>query len=112
MRKPTRREAIIGGISLTVTITLSLLIIHYRSFLDQIAEWGYFGCFFINVLTNGTFILPGFGIVITFTLGGVLNPLDTLAGDYSGIVTTAFTSASATLLTDTVLKPSSSYQLF
>jgi len=74
MRKPTKREAIIGGISLVVTITLSLFILQHRSYIEEIAEWGYFGCFFINVLTNGTFILPGFGIVITFTLGGVLNP--------------------------------------
>jgi len=74
MRKPTKREAIIGGISLAVTIALSLFILQHRSYIEEIAEWGYFGCFFINVLTNGTFILPGFGIVITFTLGGVLNP--------------------------------------
>jgi len=74
MRKPTKREAIIGGISLALTIALSLFIIQHRSYIDQIAHWGYIGCFIINVLTNGTFILPGFGIVITFTLGGVLNP--------------------------------------
>ena len=83
MRKPTKREAIIGGISLAVTIALSLLIIQHRSYIEQIAEWGYFGCFFINVLTNGTFILPGFGIVITFTLGGVLNPA--IVGAVAGI---------------------------
>ena len=74
MRKPTKREAIIGGISLAVTVALSLLIIYHRSYIDQIAHWGYIGCFIISVLTNGTFILPGVGIVITFTLGGVLNP--------------------------------------
>ena len=74
MRKPTKREAIIGGISVAVTVALSLFIINHRSYIDQIANWGYFGCFVINVLTNGTFILPGVGIVLTFTLGGVLNP--------------------------------------
>ncbi len=83
MRKPTKREAIIGGTSLAVTIALSLLILQHRSYLNQIAEWGYLGCFFINVLTNGTFILPGFGIVITFTLGGVLNPA--IVGAVAGI---------------------------
>jgi len=83
MRKPTKREAIIGGISLAVTIALSLLIIQHRSYIEQIAEWGYFGCFFINVLSNGTFILPGFGIVFTFTLGGVLNPA--IVGAVAGI---------------------------
>ena len=83
MRKPTKREAIIGGISLAVTIALSLFILQHRSYIEEIAEWGYFGCFFINVLTNGTFILPGFGIIITFTLGGVLNPA--IVGAVAGI---------------------------
>jgi membrane protein DedA with SNARE-associated domain len=83
MRKPTKREAIIGGTSLAVTIVLSVIIINNRSYLNQIAEWGYLGCFFVNVLTNGTFILPGFGIVITFTLGGVLNPA--IVGAVAGI---------------------------
>jgi len=83
MRKPTRREAIIGGISLAGTIALSLFIIQHRSYIDQIAHWGYLGCFVINVLTNGTFIFPGFGIVITFTLGGVLNPA--IVGAVAGI---------------------------
>ena len=83
MRKPTKREAIIGGISLAVTVALSLLIIQQRSYIDQIAHWGYLGCFVINVLTNGTFLFPGFGIVITFTLGGVLNPA--IVGAVAGI---------------------------
>jgi membrane protein DedA with SNARE-associated domain len=83
MRKPTKREAIIGGISLVVTVALSLLIIQQRSYIDQIAHWGYLGCFIINVLTNGTFLFPGFGIVITFTLGGVLNPA--IVGAVAGI---------------------------
>jgi membrane protein DedA with SNARE-associated domain len=83
MRKPTKREAIIGGISLAVTVALSLFIIQHRSYIEQISHWGYIGCFIISVLTNGTFILPGFGIVITFTLGGVLNPA--VVGAVAGI---------------------------
>ena len=83
MRKPTKREALIGGISIAVTIALSFFILQHRSYIEEIAEWGYLGCFFINVLTNGTFILPGFGIVITFTLGGVLNPA--IVGAVAGI---------------------------
>jgi len=83
MRKPTKREAIIGGISLAVTVALSLLILQHRSYIEQIAEWGYVGLFFISVLTNGTIMLPGFGIVVTFTLGGVLNPA--IVGAVAGI---------------------------
>jgi hypothetical protein len=80
---------------------------------------------------NGTFILPGFGIVLTFTLGGVLNPaivgavagigeaIGAIGAYYTGyagkgiiheIVTAAFTFASAILLTATVPKPFSSCQ--
>ena len=82
-RKPTKREALIGGISLTVTIVLCILIIQHRSYLDQIAHWGYVGCFFINILASGTFVIPGFGMILTFTLGGVLNPL--IVGAVAGI---------------------------
>ena len=83
MRKPTKREAIIGGISLAVTIALSLFIIQHRSYIGQIAHWGYVGCFFINILASGTLVMPGFGLVLTFTLGGVLNPA--IVGAVAGI---------------------------
>jgi membrane protein DedA with SNARE-associated domain len=84
MRKPTKREAIIGGISLTVTVALSLFIIYHRSYIEQIAQWGYIGLFIISVVSNGTFmIFPGFAIVLTFTLGGVLNPA--IVGAVAGI---------------------------
>ena len=83
MKKPSKREALIGGISLAVTIVLSVLIIQHRSYIEQMAHWGYLGCFVISVITNGTFILPGFGIVFTFTLGGVLEPA--VVGAVAGI---------------------------
>jgi len=83
MRKPTKREALIGGISVTITIVLSVFIIQHRGYLYQMAHWGYVGCFFISVLADGTFVLPGFGIVITFTLGGILNPA--IVGAVAGI---------------------------
>ena len=82
-RKPTRREALIGGISLTITIVSCVLIIQHREYIDQIARWGYVGCFFINILTSGTLVMPGFGMVLTFTLGGVLNPA--IVGAVAGI---------------------------
>jgi membrane protein DedA with SNARE-associated domain len=82
-RKPTKQEALIGGISITVTIVLCILIIQHRSYLDQIAHWGYVGCFFINILASGTLVMPGFGMILTFTLGGVLNPA--IVGAVAGI---------------------------
>ena len=82
-RKPTKREALVGGLSLAITLALCILIIKYRSYIDQIASWGYIGCFFINLLASGTLVMPGFGIPITFTLGGVLNPA--IVGAVAGI---------------------------
>ena len=72
-----------GGISIAVTIVLSILIIQHREYIDRIASWGYTGCFLINVLTSGTVVLPGFGSVLTFTLGSVLNPA--IVGAVAGI---------------------------
>jgi membrane protein DedA with SNARE-associated domain len=83
MRKPTKREALIGGVSLAVTIALSVAIIHHTDYIKVIAQWGYLGLFIISVLTNGTFLFPGFSIILTFTLGGVLNPA--LVGAVAGI---------------------------
>jgi membrane protein DedA with SNARE-associated domain len=82
-RKPTKREAIIGGLSLAITITLCVLIIQHRGYLDQIAKWGYLGCFIVNLFASGTLVLPGLGVLITFTLGGVLNPA--IVGAVAGI---------------------------
>jgi membrane protein DedA with SNARE-associated domain len=83
MRNATKRDTIIGGIFLALTIFSSVLIIQHRTSFNQIAYWGYLGCFVISVLTNATFILPGVGIVLTFTLGGVLNPA--IVGVVAGI---------------------------
>lgn len=82
-KRPTKREAIIGGLSLAVTIVLCILIIRHRSFLEEIAHWGYLGCFIINILASGTLVMPGFAIPITFTLGGMLHPA--VVGAVAGI---------------------------
>jgi len=96
--KPTKREAIIGGLFLSITIALCILVIQHRGFLDEIAKWGYLGCFVINILASGTLVLPGFGILITFTLGGVLNPAIVGAvagfGETLGALTAYFTGYS------------------
>ena len=82
-RRLTKQEVLVGGISLATTIALCILIIQHRDYLDQIAHLGYVGCFFINILASGTLVMPGFGMILTFTLGGVLNPA--LVGVVAGI---------------------------
>jgi len=81
--KPTKREAIVGGLSLAITIIFCVLIIQHRDYLGEIRHWGYLGCFIINTLASGTLVVYGLGIIITFTLGGVLNPA--IVGAVAGI---------------------------
>ena len=81
--KPTKREAIVGGLSLAITVALCVLIIQHRGYLAEIRRWGYLGCFIINMLASGTLATPGLGILVTFTLGGVLNPA--IVGAVAGI---------------------------
>lgn len=57
-----------------LAIGLCVLVVRYRFYLDQVAHWGYLGCFVTNFLSSGTVVLPGLGMALTFTLGGVLNP--------------------------------------
>lgn len=74
-RRPRKREAIIGGFSLVLAIALCLLVIRYRFYLDQMAHWGYVGLFLTNFFSSGTVVLPGLGMALTFTMGGVLSPV-------------------------------------
>jgi membrane protein DedA with SNARE-associated domain len=96
--RATKREALIGGLSLTITIALCIFIIQHRSYIGQIANWGYLGCFAINLLSSATFVIPGLGPIITFTLGGVLHPavVGVVAGigEAAGAVVAYFTGYS------------------
>jgi len=69
-----KREQLFAALSVCATIVLCVLIVRHRGFVDQVSHWGYVGLFLVNVLASGTFVLPGMGPVITFTLGGVLHP--------------------------------------
>ena len=83
IRKPTKREALIGGLSLALTIAGCIAIIQHRSYLDQIAQYGYIGCFIINIVASATVVAPALNLPVTFTLGGILNP--TIIGAVAGL---------------------------
>lgn len=82
-RSPSRRHYLLAALSIGVTVALCVLIVQHRAIVSQMAHWGYLGCFLISMLASGTVVLPGMGAVITFTLGGVLNPL--LVGVIAGL---------------------------
>ncbi len=73
-RQTPKRNVWLAIISIGLTITLCILIILHREFIDELRHWGYLGLFLVTVVASGTMVLPGMGAVITFTFGGVLNP--------------------------------------
>ncbi len=73
--KSSRRGFFLGALSLGLTALLCILIVQHRTYIEAtISHWGYLGCFVINVLASGTFVVPGTGAMVTFTLGGALHP--------------------------------------
>jgi membrane protein DedA with SNARE-associated domain len=73
-RKLTTREVLITTLSLAATIALCVIIVCHRDYLAQIEQYGYLGCFVLNVLSGATVVAPGLSILVTFTLAGVLTP--------------------------------------
>jgi membrane protein YqaA with SNARE-associated domain len=70
-------------LSISATVVVCVIIVQQRDFVNQIAHWGYAGCFLISMLASGTCVLPGMGAALTFTLGGVLHPA--LVGAVAGL---------------------------
>ena len=57
---------------LVLAITVSLFI--YREEVRKLSHFGYWGIFFISVLTNATLILPLPGVIFTSAMGAIFNP--------------------------------------
>ncbi len=55
-----------------VAITVSLFI--FRDEVQKLSQLGYWGIFFITILTNATIILPLPGVVFTSAMGAIFNP--------------------------------------
>jgi membrane protein YqaA with SNARE-associated domain len=51
---------------------------------DVLRRYGYPGIFLLSILANATVILPAPGIALTFTLGGVLNPISVALASGAG----------------------------
>jgi membrane protein DedA with SNARE-associated domain len=82
-RSSRKREYIIGGLALALTIALCVTVVLYWDYIRQAEQYGYFGAFVISVLAGATVFVPIPGILVVFTLGSVLNPA--LVGVVSGL---------------------------
>lgn len=70
-----KKEYIIGGVSLAVTLALCVAVIFYWDYINKVQQYGYLGAFIISVLAGGTVFVPVPGLLVIFTLGSVLNPM-------------------------------------
>lgn len=82
-RESRKREYIIGGVALALTIALCVAVVVYWDYVSQAQHYGYLGAFVISVLAGATVFVPIPGILVVFTLGSVLNPA--LVGIVSGL---------------------------
>jgi len=65
-----------------LTIALCVAVIYYWDYISPLQNYGYLGAFFFGFLAGSSLPLPLPYLVVTFTLGGVLNPA--LVGVASG----------------------------
>jgi len=82
-RESRKREYIIGGVALALTIASCVAVVVYWDYVSQASHYGYFGAFVISILAGATAFVPIPGVLVVFTLGSVLNPA--LVGIVSGL---------------------------
>ena len=59
---------------LIALILLTIFLLRNRDQINEFAEFGYAGIFFISILSNATIIMPIPGVVFTSAMGAVFNP--------------------------------------
>ncbi|MBM4446589.1 MAG: VTT domain-containing protein [Chloroflexi bacterium] len=78
-----KKEYIIGGLALALTIACCVAVVFYWDYVRQAQHYGYLGAFVISILAGATIFVPIPGVLVVFTLGSVLNPA--LVGIVSGL---------------------------
>ena len=82
-KKWLKREYIIGGLGLTITIVSCVLLIRYWEYMPDFGNYGYLGAFVLTLITGIGLPLPFLYVILVFALGPVLNPA--LLGIVSGL---------------------------
>lgn len=102
VRRRTRREYILGGIAVLVTVVFCLLVYLYWPEFIKFAKYGYIGIFVLSLISGFMPLIPVPDIIFVFTLGAVLVPVyvGLLAGlgesiGSMGVYITGYSSARA-----------------
>jgi uncharacterized membrane protein YdjX (TVP38/TMEM64 family) len=75
--KPPRniRSTLWRIFAIVFVIAISVYIFALRDEVEILTTYGYPGVFLFTLLTSATILLPAPGLIVVFSLGGVLNPL-------------------------------------
>lgn len=68
-------KGLIGIMSITVAVAVSVLIFSFRREVANIGKYGYLGIFFLSMLGNATVLLPMPTFLSAFVGGSVLRPM-------------------------------------
>lgn len=79
----TKKEYIVGGLGLALVVALCVATVYYWEYISRLGSYGYVGVFIISIMAGATIFVPIPGLLIVFTLGGILNPA--IVGALSGI---------------------------
>lgn len=69
------KMAIARVLVLLMAVAITILVYLIQDEMEILRRYGYPGIFLLSILANATVILPAPGIALTFSLGGVLNPI-------------------------------------
>lgn len=61
-------------LAILFVVGISIAIFLVRDQVETLKVYGYPGVFFFTLLTSATVILPAPGLIVVFSLGGILNP--------------------------------------
>ncbi|MBA7653010.1 hypothetical protein ES703_60850 [subsurface metagenome] len=73
-KKKRRKLKIFGGLYIGGIAAACVLLIYYWEIISRFQSYGYFGLFFIGLVTGFTLPMPVPYMVLTFVLGGILHP--------------------------------------
>ena len=78
-----RREHLLKFLALFFILIFCVLIYIFRNMIEGLGGYGYLGAFLVPMFCSATIIVPAPGLMVVFTLGGILNPL--FVGLVSGV---------------------------
>ena len=82
-RRWSKRDILLGCLSLLATAAICVYVLLNLDEVRHFSRYGYLGVFLTSILAGVTILVPVPGVLVTFTMGAVLNPI--LVGLVAGV---------------------------